>query len=552
MHRVIDHGAAKLPRIEGSESRDTTVGAFARESTLILGAAFAWATRMKHGHRSGREISRLGITALGGALACLALAAGCGDSDGTDGGAGSGGRSGGSGAGHSNGGSAGLGEAGLGGSSGEAGIAASAGEAGLGGSAGADENAGGEGGLPEAPPIAVNRPERRDFSPERLAQLRVKSNFHVATFGQAVSDARMLALGPNGDVYVTQPMISQVTRLRDLNDDGDVDDAGERVVVASNSATPALENVHGIAFNAGKVYLASTKSVVVGTVAADGSFSGLTPLLSDLPDGGQHPYRTLAVGPDGYLYVSVGSDCNACRESNSEHATMLRLNLDGTPVANTANLAHPMLAQNPLSKISPRVWASGLRNTIGFDWNPETGALWGIDQGSDGLGEETPPEEFNILTSGKSYGWPFCWGPQNPDSTADDPSQQVTKEQYCPTTTPSVGTGLPAHSSPIAFQFYRGGQFPAEYDNDAFLVLRGSWGRLVPDGYKVVRVHFENGQLAPLPGSNLPYEDFLAGFLIDNGAAHFGRVAGLTFDSAGALLVSDDTNGIIYRVSYGP
>jgi len=286
-------------------------------------------------------------------------------------------------------------------------------------------------------------------------------------------------------------------------------------------------------------------------VAADGSFGELTPLVSDLPDGGQHAYRTIAVGPDGLLYVSIGSDCNACRESNSEHATLLRLNVDGSAATNPSNTAHPMLAANPLNRISPRVWASGLRNTIGFDWNPVTGSLWGIDQGSDGLGEETPPEEFNILTGGKSYGWPFCWGPANPDPTADDPSQQITKQEYCPTTTASIGNGLPAHSSPIAFQFYRGGQFPAEYDNDAFLVLRGSWNRLVPDGYKVVRVHFENGQLAPLPGSALPYEDFLAGFLIERGMAHFGRVAGLTFDAAGALLVSDDTNGMIYRVSYG-
>jgi glucose/arabinose dehydrogenase len=251
------------------------------------------------------------------------------------------------------------------------------------------------------------------------------------------------------------------------------------------------------------------------------------------------------------LYVSVGSDCNACRETNSEHAALLRLNLDGSPATNPSNPAHPMLAANPLNPTSPRVWASGLRNTIGFDWNPVTGTLWGVDQGSDGLGEETPPEEFNLLTGGKSYGWPFCWGPTRTDPTADDPSQQVTKEQYCATTTPSIGSGLPAHSSPIAFHFYTGGQFPAEYDNDAFLVLRGSWNRLVPDGYKVVRVHFANGQLAPLPGSTLPYEDFLAGFLLEGGTAHFGRIAGLTFDIAGALLVSDDTNGMIYRVSHG-
>jgi len=408
----------------------------------------------------------------------------------------------------------------------------------------------GEAGSPEkAPPIGVNRPERRDFSPELLAQLRVKPGFKVAVFGTGVSNARMLALGPTGDVYVTRPMTSEVTRLTDLNHDGDVDDVGERVTVANAQSTPALENVHGIVFNGGKVYLASTKSVVAGSVASDGSFTGLTPLVTDLPDGGQHPYRTIAVGTDGLLYVSIGSDCNACRESNSEHGTLLRLNADGTAAVNPTNAAHPMLAENPLSTISKRVWASGLRNTIGFDWNPVTGALWGVDQGSDGLGEETPPEEFNVLMGGKSYGWPFCWGAQHPDFTADDPSATVSKEQYCPTTEPNID-GLPAHSSPIAFQFYRGGQFPTEYVNDGFAVLRGSWGRLVPDGYKVVRVHFQTGQLAALPGVNVAYEDFLAGFLIEQGSAHFGRIAGLTFDASGALLVSDDTNGMIYRVSY--
>jgi|GEM_PF-711499 len=504
---------------------------------------------MEYRSRFGQSF---GSKALLGSIVTLALAAACSDSDSgdNDSTAGRGGHAGTTQAGNSGRSNGGGGAQNTGGgAAGASGETAEAGEGGTSGAAG-EGGVGGAAGAPEALPIGVNRPERRDFSLARLAQLRVKTGFRVEVFGSAVSNARMLALGPNGDVYVTRPMTSEVTRLVDLNSDGDVDDLGERVVVANAQSTPALENVHGITFDAGKVYLASTKSVVVGSVAADGSFTGLTPIVTNLPDGGQHPYRTLAVGPDGLIYVSVGSDCNACKESNSEHATMLRFNQDGTPATNPANSAHPMLAQNPVSQISNRVWASGLRNTIGFDWHPVSGALWGVDQGSDGLGEETPPEEFNVLAGGKSYGWPFCWGPQNPDPTADDPSQTITKTEYCPTTAASLG-GLPAHGSPIAFQFYRAGQFPSEYVNDAFLVLRGSWGRLVPDGYKVVRVHFENGQLAPLPGSSLPYEDFLAGFLIEQGRAHFGRVAGLTFDASGALLVSDDTNGMIYRVSYG-
>jgi len=403
----------------------------------------------------------------------------------------------------------------------------------------------------QALPITANRPERRDVTAALFAQLRVPVGFHVGVFASGVANARMLAGTPDGAVLATTPLSGQVLRLKDTNGDGDADDAGERTVLASAAEAPALEGVHGIALRGNQVYLASVKSVVVGTLTEAGTLTALQTLVSDLPDGGQHPNRTLAVGPDEKLYVSVGSDCNACPESNAEHATLLRFNLDGTPATNTPNAAHPMLAHNPASKISPRVWASGLRNTLGFAWHPMTAQLWGIDQGSDGLGEETPPEEINLLQEGKSYGWPYCWGNQQPDPTVDEPSRTVKKSDYCPTTEPPVSATLPAHSSPIAFLFYQGAQYPADYVNDAFLVLRGSWGRARPDGYKVVRIHYEGGVPVPRAGQTVPYEDFLAGFLVENGTAEFGRLAGLTVDASGALLVSDDENGVIYRVTYG-
>ena len=402
---------------------------------------------------------------------------------------------------------------------------------------------------PDAGMIVANRPERRDFSPALLDQLRLKSGFRIQLYATGIMGARMLAVGPDGSAYLTVPMKSEVNRLRDNNGDGDVNDPGERTVVASAMETPALQGVHGIAFHQGKVYLGAIKSVVSGLVSPAGDFTALSTVVSNLPDGGQHPNRTLAVGPDGKLYISVGSDCNACNETNPEHATMLRVEVDGSMTANPANPQHPMLAHNPMSQISPRVWASGLRNTLGFDWHPVTKELWGFDQGSDGLGEETPPDELNRLVGGKSYGWPFCWGQQQPDPVVDAPSQMLSKQQYCPGSEPAQA-GVDAHSSPIAFLFYAGTQFPAEYRNDAFLVLRGSWDRAQPAGYKLVRVNFENGVPTNLPGSTSVVEDFVSGFLIENGKAHFGRIAGLAIDSAGALLLSDDTNGNIYRISY--
>jgi glucose/arabinose dehydrogenase len=397
--------------------------------------------------------------------------------------------------------------------------------------------------------IAANRLERRDFSLQLVEQLKVKSGFRIDAVATGVTDARMLAVGPDGSTYVTAPMMSQVVRLNDANGDGKFDTA-ERSVVASMMDSPALEGVHGITFHEGRVYLAAIKSVVAARVMANGTLADFQVLVSDLPDGGQHPNRTIGVGPDGLLYVSVGSDCNGCSESNSEHAGILRFNLDGTAASNPAIPQHPMVARNPMAKVSPRVWTTGLRNTLGFDWHPATHELWGVDQGTDGLGADFPPEELNHLVGGRSYGWPYCWGPRLVDPTADDPSQMMRKQQYCPMTEPYVA-GVQAHSSPIAFVFYRGGQFPAEFTNDAFLVLRGSWEREVPVGYKVVRIHFANGMPTPPPGGNVNDvgEDFVTGFLIENGKAYFGRIAGLAIDATGAMLISDDTNGVIYRVT---
>jgi glucose/arabinose dehydrogenase len=404
--------------------------------------------------------------------------------------------------------------------------------------------------VPDAGMIVAERPERRDFSPALLAQLRVPSGFKVTAFASNLVNPRMLAVAPDGSIYVTIRDRSEVVRLLDGNGDGDADDPGEREVVLSKTDSADLEGVHGIAINAGKVYLASVKSVFSATLSDGGHLTGLTRLFGDLPDGGQHPNRTLAVGPDGKLHITVGSSCNNCVESNSEAATFLRVETSGANTTNPASPQHPILARNPAAVISPRVYVSGLRNTLGFDWNPTTRELWGFDQGSDGLGDDVPPEELDHLVGGKAYGWPFCWGNRLPDPTVEDPSRTLTKQAYCATTEPST-LGVQAHSSPIGFLFYTASQFPADYRGDAFVTLRGSWNRAVPTGYKVVRIHFAGGVPTNLPGQSIPTEDFLSGFLIEGGAAHFGRIAGLAVDATGALLVAEDTNGILYRISYG-
>src|SRR5690606_35899378 len=163
--------------------------------------------------------------------------------------------------------------------------------------------------------------------------------------------------------------------------------------------------------------------------------------------------------------------CNACNETNPENATILRASADGK---------------------SRTIFAAGLRNTIGFDWHPDTGELWGMDHGIDYLGDDEQQEELNLLRSGKRYGWPHVYGAGHihPQTT---PAGELDKQQWKQISEP-MRLGYTAHAAPMQMVFYRGGQFPAEYRGDAFVAQRGSWNRDPPSGYEVVRIRFRDGQ----------------------------------------------------------
>ncbi|HSN99034.1 MAG TPA: PQQ-dependent sugar dehydrogenase, partial [Candidatus Nanopelagicales bacterium] len=268
-----------------------------------------------------------------------------------------------------------------------------------------------------------------------------------------------------------------------------------------------------------RLYLAEPTRILAADLLPDGAIGPIEVLYADLPSGGQHPNRTLGVGPDGQLYVSVGSTCNACAEPDEEHATLLVTDPGGG---------------------GRSIFARGLRNTLGFDWHPDTGQMWGMDNGTDNRGDEQPPEELNLLLAGEHYGWPWVYGARQPDPMMDEPPG-TTKEAFAAETAPPALT-YPAHNAPIDFVFYDGAALPPEYRGDAFVAMRGSWNRDPPTGYKVVRVRFQDGW-------PVGFEDFLTGFLLPGGEQHFGRLAGLTIAADGALLVSDDTNGVIYRVA---
>ncbi|NJO03878.1 MAG: sorbosone dehydrogenase family protein, partial [Bacteroidia bacterium] len=188
------------------------------------------------------------------------------------------------------------------------------------------------------------------------------------------------------------------------------------------------------------------------------------------------------------------------------------------------------------------VFARGLRNTIGFDWHPDTGELYGMDHGIDWLGDEEQKEELNLLTENAHYGWPFIYG-DGKANPADQPENMSYEEFSEKVTMPLLLYN--AHAAPLDMIFYQGEQFLEEYRQDAFITMHGSWNRSEPVGYNIVRLRFENNQ-------PVEFEEFVTGFLVDNNTSHFGRVCGITTHPDGSLLVTDDHNGVIYRIAYQP
>lgn len=335
--------------------------------------------------------------------------------------------------------------------------------------------------------------------------LQLPPGFHAEVYAQGVPGVRFMALSPHGDLTVSRPSRGQILVFPDRNHDGRAD---RMSVFASD-----LDRPHGVAWRAGALYVAETAAVkrltdVNGDLVADRTER----VTGDLPEGGMHWTRTLGFGPDGGMYVSAGSDCNACVEQDPRRATLMRFKPDGT---------------------GREIYARGLRNAVGFAWHPATGELWATDNGRDWMGNTQPPEELNRIRQGGDYGWPACYGDRVPD-----PEHGSTAR--CAGTIPPA-VSFPAHWAPLGITFYTGKQFPAEYRNDAFIAFHGSWNRFPPAGYRVVRVRFRNGQ-------PVGYEDFVTGF--QRGLKAWGRPVDVLTAPDGALFVTDDAGGRIYRITY--
>jgi glucose/arabinose dehydrogenase len=346
-------------------------------------------------------------------------------------------------------------------------------------------------------------------SPQRALQgLQVPAGFRIELYADSLPGARSLSLSPAGTLFVGTRNQGKVYALVDR----DRDYRADRVYTLASH----LEMPNGVAFRDGDLYVAEVSRILrFPDIEADLTQPPTPEVISaDYPDDRHHGWKFIAFGPDGRLYVPVGAPCNICLADPDRYALITRLDVTSG---------------------RHEVFARGVRNTVGFDWHPDTGELWFTDNGRDWLGDDLPPDELNRAPrAGLHFGFPYCHG-------RDLADPEFGERRSCDDLTPPA-LALGPHVAALGMRFYRGSQFPEVYRNGLFIAEHGSWNRSVPIGYRVMFVGLD-GQGRPRPA-----EVFVTGWLWDGVAS--GRPVDLLELPDGSLLVSDDKGGRIYRIVY--
>lgn len=369
------------------------------------------------------------------------------------------------------------------------------------------------------------------------ANLKLPSGFKISTFadenskkGHLLSNARFMAFDVKGRLHISSAKGDSILMLPDANADGVAD---EVITVVEGLNSP-----QGIVFLDNETMLVANQNEVVRFELKNGRWEGPHAFIPNLPQG-WHTLKTIKLGPDGYLYINVGSSCNVCVEADANRATILRYTTEGKAAGALLTLGRHQQSA---------IWAKGLRNSQGFAWHPVTKEMFATNNGSDNraadrsgkVNDELPPEHLNRIEPGKNYGWPHCWAnPDNPQTMFEDPNFKGPAG-FCEAAQPPAAI-FTAHTTPIGISFLDKTNWPQEYKTDAVVALHGSWNRKEPAGYKLVRIKFKNNQ----PGE---IEDFVSGWL--RGYRVTGRPVDVIVGNDGALYVSDDLRGAIYRISY--
>jgi glucose/arabinose dehydrogenase len=358
---------------------------------------------------------------------------------------------------------------------------------------------------------AANNPLKVDVT-EYLSHINLPPGFSISLYAQGMDEARSLAMGDDGTLYVGTrgaqgaPAIGKVYAITNDNRDG----KGDQVI----TILEGLNYPNGVAFHDGDLYVAELNRVLKYEDVSGHLLDMPEPkvVIDTLPNDYMHGWKFIAVGPDNKLYVPVGAPCNTC-EPDDQHAHILRMDLDGSNV---------------------EVYAKGVRNTVGFDWHPVSKQLWFTDNGRDLWGNDVPPEELNNVTAaGQHFGFPYRYGKALVDG---DYKTTLADSDFTPAT-----LEMPAHNAGLGIDFYNGSQFPAAYQGQLFSAYHGSWNRDPVDGYRIRLMKFDNNKA-------VSYEDFASGWAEDN--KYWGRPVDIEEMADGSLLVSDDFNGVIYRISY--
>lgn len=350
---------------------------------------------------------------------------------------------------------------------------------------------------------------RPTLGPGEEAVLELPPGFESAVFAEGLDEPRFIAFGLDGVLYVAERGRDRIVSLPDRNGDGRADE--------TRAFAEELWDVHSLAYS-GDAWYAGVPTGVIRLNDSDGDDRAEVRevVVEGVPDDGQHKTRTVIFLPDGRMVLSVGSSCNVCEEDDPRRATVL-------------------VYEDTVGG-GEQVFASGLRNAVGLVVHPETGQLWATNNGRDLMGDDIPPDTIHILLEGADYGWPACHAGQVVDPDYGHPGA-------CNGVAEPV-VQLQAHSAPLGLVFYSADAFPAEYQGDLFVAMHGSWNRSQPTGYKVVRIPVDDGKVSG------KVEDFAGGWLDEETSNASGRPVGLAVGPDGALYVSDDKGGFIYRIRY--
>jgi len=344
-------------------------------------------------------------------------------------------------------------------------------------------------------------------APLPLNKIKLPPGFEISLYAENIEGARSLALNSNGTLFVGTRGEGKVYTVLDTNRDYKAD---KIVAIASGLNMP-----NGVAFRDGSLYVAEVNRVLRFDNIESRLNNPPKPVIvnDSFPDDQHHGWKFIRFGPDDLLYVPVGAPCNICEKSDKRYASIMRMKPNGT---------------------GPEVFASGVRNTVGFDWNPRTKELWFTDNGRDWLGEDLPPDELNYAPKkGMHFGFPYCHG-----KNISDP--EFGRKHKCSEFTPTA-LELGPHVAALGMRFYTGKMFPVQYQNQIFIAQHGSWNRKIPIGYRVTVVRLE--------GNKPIREEIFAEGWLQNGEA-WGRPVDVEVMPDGSLLVSDDYADVIYRITY--